>query len=73
MEVAARDRGEPDSLPSSNRAQIRVDVLRNSHSPLFFNQSYFAEIRQDAGTGNQIAVVQASDADEAVRMKELKQ
>ena len=64
--MAARDAGAPESLPASNRAQVRVDVLRNSHSPLFFNQSYFADIRQDAGVGNQIVVVQATDADEAV-------
>ena len=66
LEVEAYDLGEPAARRSSNRAQVRVDVVRNENTPLFFNDSYRAELRQDAGVGSQVALVRATDADQAV-------
>lgn len=43
-----------------------MDVVRNENRPLFFNASYDVGLRQDAGVGSQVVVVQAADADQAV-------
>ena len=64
--MEAYDLGEPTTRSSSNRAQVRVDVVRNENRPLFFNASYDVGLRQDAGVGSQVVVVQAADADQAV-------
>ena len=48
------------------RASIRVTVVRNENSPVFFNDTYTVTIRQDVPSGTQIATVRAQDADTAV-------
>ena len=45
---------------------MRVRVVRNENNPIFFEDVYNAEIRQDAPSGTSVVTVQARDDDTAV-------
>lgn len=64
--IQARDQGLPTSQESSNRAQVTVNVIRNEHSPMFFESSFDETIRQDAPVGSSLLTLAAQDADTAV-------
>ena len=53
-------------LVSIFRATVNVVVVRNENSPVFFNDTYNVNIRQDVPSGTQITIVQARDVDTAV-------
>lgn len=62
--VKAFDRGRPQRKESNNNAQITIQVLRNQNSPIFFNSSYYALIKEnEISTDRLITTVAASDQD----------
>ena len=64
--ISSKDAGRPTVRESSNRAHVTVDVVRNQHDPIFFEDSYAATIRKDLPNGASVITVAAQDADTAV-------
>ncbi|KAI8794949.1 protocadherin Fat 4, partial [Biomphalaria glabrata] len=62
MVISLQDRGTP---PRSgvNKANVKVIVLRNLLSPIFFNETYRVTIPENQGVASSIIKVSATDAD----------
>lgn len=65
MTVRASDSGIPP-LTTSQEAQVRIEVTRNSHAPFFFQSPYSVTIPEMRSVGTVITQVTVSDADTVV-------
>lgn len=70
--IQAYDKGEPESKESTNRARVDVKVIRNEYDPIYFEQTYSANLRGDAPSRTPVTTVLATDADTAVMTSFLK-
>ena len=71
--VSAEDGGIPQSRRSAP-VRVEVKVIRNKFTPRFPPKEYrFKGLRQDADPGTAILTVQATDADNRVRKRLLKE
>jgi hypothetical protein len=64
LNVYAIDEGVPPKRTGPN--VVIITVMRNRQRPVFQNEPYSKEIRQDASLGTDVLNVAATDADERV-------
>ena len=60
MSVVVRDAGTPQK---SAEATVRVNVLRNSHTPTFIRSQYSTDIDESLPIGSVVIGVSATDGD----------
>ena len=64
MTLGLTDRGDPSR--SAPDLPVTVNIFRNAHPPLFFDQVYYATVDEDENAGFLVKTVSARDADTRV-------
>ncbi|KAI0235644.1 Cadherin-99C [Lamellibrachia satsuma] len=65
LTISAKDKGLPTPRLATNRATVKIKVIRNKNAPIFFHDSYSASLAQNKPVGTAVKKVEAKDGDTA--------